>query len=151
MPCIPLFEDNEGAIQIAKHPISNSNSKHIDVPHHFLREFVERKEIEIIPVAAQYQHADFLTKALPEREFEFHNGIVMSLMGFPTRIIFDFLIFQFFVCFFGLCSDLYLFERSEFLIDTSQKKSLRVSCVHVCTRVRLILVVVWGRPSALCV
>ena len=24
MPCIPLFEDNEGAIQIAKHPISNS-------------------------------------------------------------------------------------------------------------------------------
>ena len=36
MPCIPLFEDNEGAIQIAKHPISNSNSKHIDVRHHFL-------------------------------------------------------------------------------------------------------------------
>ena len=40
MPCIPLFEENEGAIQIAKHPISNSNSKHIDVRHHFLREFV---------------------------------------------------------------------------------------------------------------
>ena len=41
--CIPLFEDNEGAIQIAKHPVSNSNSKHIDVRHHFLRELVERK------------------------------------------------------------------------------------------------------------
>ena len=68
MPCIPLFEDNEGALQIAKHPISNSNSKHIDVRHHFLRELVERKEIEIIHVASQYQHADFLTKALPERE-----------------------------------------------------------------------------------
>ena len=51
MPCIPLFEDNEGAIQIAKHAISNSNSKHIDVRHHFLRELVERKEIEIIHVA----------------------------------------------------------------------------------------------------
>ena len=48
MPCIPLFEDNEGAIEIAKHPISNSNSKHIDVQHHFLRELVERKAIEII-------------------------------------------------------------------------------------------------------
>ena len=24
MPCVPLFEDNEGAIQIAKHPISLS-------------------------------------------------------------------------------------------------------------------------------
>ena len=48
MPCIPLFEDNEGAIEIAKHPISNSNSKHIDVQHHFLRKLVERKAIEII-------------------------------------------------------------------------------------------------------
>ena len=66
MPCIAMYEDNEGAIQIAKHPISNSNSKHIDVRHHFLRELVERKEIEIIHIVSQYQHADFLTKALPE-------------------------------------------------------------------------------------
>ena len=80
MPCIPLFEDYEGAIQIAKHPISNSNSKHIDVRHHFLRELVERKEIEIIHVSSQYQHADFLTKALLEREFQVHRGIVMNLM-----------------------------------------------------------------------
>ena len=72
MPCIPLFEDNDGAIQIAKHPISNSNSKHIDVRYHFLKELLERKEIEIIHVASQYQHSDFLTKALPEREFGLH-------------------------------------------------------------------------------
>ena len=40
-----------------------------------------------------------------------------------------------------------LFERSEFLIDTSQKKSLRVCTrarVHACTRVRLLLVLVCG-------
>ena len=79
MPCIAMYEDNEGAIQIAK-PISNSNSKHIDVRHHFLRELVERNEIEIIHVASQYQYADFITKALPEREFEVHRGIVMNLM-----------------------------------------------------------------------
>ena len=74
------FEDNEGAIQIATHPISISNSKHGDLRYHFLRELVERKEIEIIHVAWQYQHADFLTKALPEREVEVHRGIVMNLM-----------------------------------------------------------------------
>ena len=80
MPCIPLFEDNEeGAIQIAKHPISNSNSKHIDVRHHFLRELVERKEIEIVHVSSEHQHADFLTKALPEKEFEFQWDYVMNL------------------------------------------------------------------------
>ena len=63
-----------------KRPISSSNSKHIHVRHHFLRELVERKEIDIIHVASQYQHADFLTKALPEREFEFYRGIVVNFM-----------------------------------------------------------------------
>ncbi|CAB1108760.1 unnamed protein product [Ectocarpus sp. CCAP 1310/34] len=42
MPCIPVFEDNQGAIQLAQNPISNSNSKDIDVRHHFLWELVER-------------------------------------------------------------------------------------------------------------
>ncbi|CAB1111699.1 unnamed protein product [Ectocarpus sp. CCAP 1310/34] len=78
-PCIPLYEDNEGAIQIEKHPISNSNSKHIDVRHHFLRQLVDEKEVEVIHVASKYQHADFLTKALPEREFVSHRDDVMNL------------------------------------------------------------------------
>ena len=34
-----------------------------------------------------------------------------------------------------------LFERSEFLIDTSQKKSLHVCCVHVCTRAIILVLV----------
>ena len=79
MPCTSKHEDNNGAIQIAKHPISNSNSKHIDVRHHFMRELVERKEIELIHVSTEYQYADLLTKALPEKEFAFHRRIVMNL------------------------------------------------------------------------
>ena len=66
---------------------SRTRSTFIDVRHHFLRELVERKEVEIIlveveiiHVVSQYQHANFLTKALPEREFEFHRGLVMILM-----------------------------------------------------------------------
>ena len=42
MPCIPVFEDSEGAVQFAQNPTTNSNSKHIDVQHHFLRELVGR-------------------------------------------------------------------------------------------------------------
>ena len=45
VPCIPVFEDDQGAVQLAQNPITNSNSKHIDVRHHFLRELVGRKEI----------------------------------------------------------------------------------------------------------
>lgn len=82
MPYIPPYEDNEGAIQIAKHPISNSNSKNIDTWHHFLRELVERKEIEIIHVPTKLQHTDFLTKVLPEKDFEFHRDNVTNLKCF---------------------------------------------------------------------
>ena len=43
MPCIPVFEDKEGAVQLTQNPITHSNSKHIDVRHHFLRERAGRK------------------------------------------------------------------------------------------------------------
>ncbi|CAB1113965.1 unnamed protein product [Ectocarpus sp. CCAP 1310/34] len=64
MPCIPVFEDNQGAIQIAHNPITNSNSKRIDVRHRLIRELVERKEISMTHVPTQFWHADFLTKAI---------------------------------------------------------------------------------------
>ena len=37
MPCFPVFEDNQGAVQLAQNPATHSNSKYIDVRHHFLR------------------------------------------------------------------------------------------------------------------
>ena len=80
MPLIPVFEDNEGAISLATNPVTNSNSKHIDVRHHFLREKVNRDEIKVIHVPSAYQHADFLTKALTRESFEFHRNIVMNLL-----------------------------------------------------------------------
>ncbi|CAB1120479.1 unnamed protein product [Ectocarpus sp. CCAP 1310/34] len=79
MPCIPVFEDNQGAIQIMHNPITNSNSKHIDVRHHFIRELVERKEISITHVPTQFQHADFLTKAISKESFALHRDFVMNL------------------------------------------------------------------------
>ena len=72
MPCIPVFEGNQGAVQLAQNPITNSNSKHIDVRHHFLTELVGRKDISIIHVPSPFQRADFLTKAILRESFEFH-------------------------------------------------------------------------------
>ena len=42
-PSIGVFEDNKGAIDSAKTPLSSSNSKHIDVRYHFLRELVGKE------------------------------------------------------------------------------------------------------------
>lgn len=37
-PCVSVFQNNEGAAQLAQNPATISDSKQIDVRHHFLRE-----------------------------------------------------------------------------------------------------------------
>ena len=54
-----VWEDNAGAIHLAKNPPRTDNSKHIDARHHFLREHVDSGELEVTHVASVDQHADF--------------------------------------------------------------------------------------------
>ena len=78
MPCFPVFEDNQGALQLSKNPVSNSNSKHIDVRHHyFLRELVRQGDIIVSHVPSEYQQADILTKVLIEL-FAIHRRFLMN-------------------------------------------------------------------------
>ena len=79
MPCSPVFEDNQGDVQLAQNPVTNSNSKHIDVRHHFLRELVRQRNIKVVQVPSEFQHADILTKALSFDLFAFHRKSLMSL------------------------------------------------------------------------
>ena len=79
MPCFPVFEDNQGAVQLAQNPITNLNSKHIDVRHHFLRELVRQRDIKVVQVPSEFQHADILTKALAFDLFTFHRKFLMHL------------------------------------------------------------------------
>ena len=64
MPCFSIFGDNQGAVQLSQNPVSNSNSKHIDVRHHVLRELVRQGDVSVSHVPSEYQHADILTKAV---------------------------------------------------------------------------------------
>ena len=70
---------SEGAIQMAVNPVTNSNSKHVCVRHHFLREHVENGEFEISHVKPKCQHADFLTKPLAKDAFGFHRNFMMNM------------------------------------------------------------------------
>ena len=79
MPCLPVLEDNQGAVQLAQNPITNSNSKHIDIRHHFLRELVRQRDIKVVQVPPEFQHADILTKALAFDLFAFHQKFLMNL------------------------------------------------------------------------
>ena len=45
---VPLYCDNESAIKIANNPVQHSKTKHIEIRHHFLRDHVMKKDIDII-------------------------------------------------------------------------------------------------------
>ena len=79
MPCFPVSEDNQDAVQLAQNPITTSNLKHVDVRHHFLRKRVRRRNIKVVQVPSEFQHADILTKALAYDLFAFHRKFLMSL------------------------------------------------------------------------
>ena len=79
MPCFLVFEDNQGALQLSKNPVSSSNSKHIDVRHHFLRELVRQRGIGVNHVPSEYRHEDILTKVLVFDLFAIHNRFLVNL------------------------------------------------------------------------
>jgi hypothetical protein len=67
---VQIYCDNQGAIQSLKHPIASQRSKHIDVIHHFARERVACKEVNIIFCRTEDMKADILTKALAPGKFK---------------------------------------------------------------------------------
>ena len=73
------MEDNKGAIILAKSPVSSSNSHHIHVRHHFLRELVNEEKITVEHVRSDEQHADIHTKALPRGAFVRHRNFLLGI------------------------------------------------------------------------
>ena len=64
-----IMEDNQSCIAIAKNPQHHGKSKHIDIKHHFIRELVGNKTIELRYCPTKEIVADFLTKALVREQF----------------------------------------------------------------------------------
>ena len=67
---IGVYEDNRGAIDVAKNPLSSSNSKHIGVGYHFLGELTASGDISVQYLRSEDYHADILTKAIGRESFK---------------------------------------------------------------------------------
>jgi len=65
VPSVMLFCDNKFAISLASNPAHHERSKHIDIYHHFIREYVQSKIVTFVHVKCQHQVVDVFTKALP--------------------------------------------------------------------------------------
>ena len=73
-----VFEDNSGALEIARLPKMRPRTKHINVKYHHFREYVERGEIEIYAIKTADQQADLLTKNLPGPMFARLRELIMG-------------------------------------------------------------------------
>ena len=73
-----VFEDNSGALELARLPKIRPRTKHINQAYHHFREHVERKEILIEATPTKRQIADVLTKPLAEPAFAQHRKAIMG-------------------------------------------------------------------------
>jgi hypothetical protein len=68
---IPLLCDNTAAICLSKNPILHSRAKHVEIKHHFIRDYVQKGVIEIQFIDTEHQWADIFTKPLAIDRFNF--------------------------------------------------------------------------------
>jgi hypothetical protein len=66
---VTLMCDTTSAISVAKNPVLHSRTKHIEVRYYFLRDNVEKGNIDLIRVPTEKQLADILTKPLDQATF----------------------------------------------------------------------------------
>ncbi|GKE35903.1 hypothetical protein Tco_1455225, partial [Tanacetum coccineum] len=57
---IPLYCDNKSAIALCCNNVQHSRLKNIDIRHHFIREQVENRVVELYFVETNYQLVDIL-------------------------------------------------------------------------------------------
>lgn len=70
---VKIHCDNMGAIDMSKNYITSQRAKHIDIRHHFIRDCVDNKDVEVVYLNTEAMPADALTKQLSKEK---HNMCV---------------------------------------------------------------------------
>jgi hypothetical protein len=66
---VPLMCDNTSVISIAKNPVFHKRTRHIERKYHFLRDHIEKGDIEMIYIDTKRHLADIFTKPLDFSHF----------------------------------------------------------------------------------
>jgi len=64
-----IHVDNKSAVALAKNPIFYKRSKHIDTRFHFIRDYIEKKEVKLAYVRTNDQVANIFMKPLKFEDF----------------------------------------------------------------------------------
>jgi hypothetical protein len=73
-----LFEDNNGAIELANVPKMWPRTKHLNIKYHFFHQYVQQGILQVLHVSGANQAADIFTKALDLLSFHKHRKRIMG-------------------------------------------------------------------------
>jgi hypothetical protein len=87
MKKIPIYCDSTSAISICHNPVQHSNTKHIDLRYHFIKDHIQEGNIEIHFIPTSEQLADVFTKALHETTFNrmLHGLGMIDIVSLPSK------------------------------------------------------------------
>jgi hypothetical protein len=77
---VSLKCDNTSAISVAKNPVFHKTMRHLERKHHFLRDHIEKGDIEIRYIDTERQLADIFTKPLNSSRFADLRGKLMFVI-----------------------------------------------------------------------
>ena len=81
---IRINGDNQGSLLLAKNPVINERSKHIDIKHHFIREKYDDGTIDLTYVPTNDNIADLMTKPMSKGKLNYFNS---SLFGQMNQVV----------------------------------------------------------------
>jgi hypothetical protein len=73
-----ILADNQASIAMVKSRVSGSNTRHIKLQHHYIRELAETGEIEMAYCPTEEMVADIMTKALNTHQFCYLRDKILS-------------------------------------------------------------------------
>ena len=69
-----LYCDNTSAINISKNPIMHEKINHIAIKYHYVRKFIEDKQVKMEYIHTKEKIADIFTKPLFKDAYEYLRG-----------------------------------------------------------------------------
>jgi hypothetical protein len=75
-----IHQDNKSTITLVEKGKSTSNrTRHISVKYFFIKDRMDKKEVEVVYTSTDKLHADFFSKPLQGHLFEKHRDVIMNI------------------------------------------------------------------------
>jgi hypothetical protein len=91
---VPLICDNTSAISVAKNPVCHKKMRYVERRHHFLRDHVEKGDIEVRYIDTERQLADIFNKLLDSSWFADLQGEIGVCHPYALSCILYILLFS---------------------------------------------------------